>query len=87
MSEDIKKALEEYKQLLLDEFELYVKLNGDSAKWKSEYYKKHRSKDKIVELFGMPQTFDLASYYAYDNAKDIVEEKFNEILKNYESTD
>lgn len=80
MTDEIIKVLEEYKQMLLDEFQAFVKLNGDSAKWKLEYYKKHRDKDKIVELFGMPQIFDLASYYAYDNAKDIVEEKFNEIL-------
>lgn len=80
MTDETIKVLEEYKQMLLDEFQAYVKLNGDSTKWKLEYYKKHRDKDKIVELFGMPQIFDLASYYAYDNAKDIVEEKFNEIL-------
>ena len=83
MKNEIKKILEEYKQLLIDEFQAYVKLNGDSAKWKLEYYKKHKSKDKILELFSAPQTFDLASYYAYDNAKDIVNEKFNEILTKY----
>ena len=83
MSEEVKKILEEYKQLLIDEFQAYVKLNGDSAKWKLEYYKKHKSNDKILELFSAPQTFDLASYYAYDNAKDIVNEKFNEILIKY----
>ncbi len=83
MKDEIKKILEEYKQLLIDEFQAYVKLNGDSAKWKLEYYKKHKSKDKILELFSAPQTFDLASYYAYDNAKDIVNEKFNEILTKY----
>ena len=85
MNKEIKKILEEYKQLLLDEFQAYVKLNGDSAKWKLEYYKKHRGKDKIIELFSAPQTFDLASYYAYDNAKDIVNEKFNEILTKYKT--
>ena len=83
MSEEVKKILEEYKQLLIDEFQAYVKLNGDSAKLKLEYYKKHKSNDKILELFSAPQTFDLASYYAYDNAKDIVNEKFNEILIKY----
>lgn len=84
MSEETLKTLEAYKQLLLDEFQEYVKLNGASAKWKLEYYKNHKETDKIVELFGMPQLFDLASYYAYGNAKDIVEEKFNEIIKNNE---
>lgn len=83
MDDNTRQALEEYKQLILNELEEYVKLNADSAKWKMEYYKKHRSKDKILELFQEPHTFDLASYYAYGNAKDIVEEKFNEIIGKY----
>ena len=87
MDKESIKILEEYKKLLIDELEIYVKLNADSAKWKLDYYKKHRDKDDIVELFSAPQTFDLASYYAYGNSKDIVEEKFNEIIKKYESTD
>ena len=81
ITEQTLNVLQEFKQALIDELEAYVKINADSAKWKLDYYKKHRTKDNIVELFSAPQTFDLASYYAYGNSKDIVEEKFNEILK------
>lgn len=84
MNQETINILEEFKQALIDEFEIYVKLNADNAKWKLDYYKKHRSKDYIIELYSAPQTFDLASYYAYGNSRDIVEEKFNEIIKKYE---
>ena len=85
MKEKTLKIIEEFKQALLDELEEYIKLAADSAKWKLDYYKNHRSKDNIIELFSMPQTFDLASYYAYGNARDIIEEKFKEIIEKYKN--
>lgn len=86
MNEDTINILEEYKKSLLDELQVYVDLVAKSAKWRLDFWKKHKKDLEGVQQYDLVSTFDLPAYYAYGNAKDIVEEKFNEILKKYENT-
>lgn len=83
MTEDIKNILEEYKKSLLDELQVYVDLVAKSAKWRLEFWKKHKKDLEGVQQYDLVSTFDLPAYYAYGNAKDIVEDKFKEIIDKY----
>jgi len=83
MIEDIKNILEEYKKSLLDELQVYVDLVAKSAKWRLEFWKKHKKDLEGVQQYDLVSTFDLPAYYAYGNAKDIVEDKFKEIIDKY----
>ena len=59
----------------------------DSAKWRMDFWKNHQKDVEGITQFALLHQLDLSAYYAYGNAKDIVEEKFNEIIKKYENTD
>jgi hypothetical protein len=83
MTEDIKNILEEYKKSLLDELQVYVDLVAKNAKWRLEFWKKHKKDLEGVQQYDLVSTFDLPAYYAYGNAKDIVEDKFKEIIDKY----
>lgn len=83
MTEDIKNILEEYKKSLLDELQVYVDLVAKNAKWRLEFWKKHKKDFEGVQQYDLVSTFDLPAYYAYGNAKDIVEDKFKEIIDKY----
>lgn len=86
MINDTINILEEFKKSLLDELQIYVDLVAKNAKWRLDFWKKHKKDLDGVEQYDLVSTFDLPAYYAYGNAKDIVEEKFNEIIKKYEDT-
>lgn len=86
MTNDTINILEEFKKSLLDELQIYVDLVAKNAKWRLDFWKKHKKDLDGVEQYDLVSTFDLPAYYAYGNAKDIVEEKFNEIIKKYEDT-
>lgn len=83
MTEDIKNILEEYKKSLLDELQVYIDLVAKNAKWRLEFWKKHKKDLEGVQQYDLVSTFDLPAYYAYGNAKDIVEDKFKEIIDKY----
>jgi len=80
MTEESKNILEDYKNSLLKELEEYVKLCAEQAKWRLEYWKKHKEELEGIQQYSLVSTFDLPAYYAYGNAKDIVNEKFEEII-------
>ncbi len=86
MTNDTINILEEYKSSLLAELQIYVDLVAKSAKWRLDFWKKHKKDLEGVQQYDLVSTFDLPAYYAYGNAKDIVEEKFNEIIKKYEDS-
>lgn len=87
MNEEIKQILEEYKKSLLEELDIYVELVAKNAKWRLEYWKKHKKDLEGVQQYDLVSTFDLPAYYAYGNAKDIVEEKFNELINKYKENE
>ena len=86
MTNDTINILEEYKSSLLAELQIYVDLVAKSAKWRLDFWKKHKKDLEGVQQYDLVSTFDLPAYYAYGNAKDIVEEKFNEIIKKYKDS-
>lgn len=86
MTNDTINILEEYKSSLLAELQIYIDLVAKSAKWRLDFWKKHKKDLEGVQQYDLVSTFDLPAYYAYGNAKDIVEEKFNKIIKKYEDS-
>lgn len=80
MTEESKKILEDYKNSLLNELEEYVKLCTEQAKWRMNFWKKHKTDIEGITQFGLLHQLDLSAYYAYGNAKDIINEKFEEII-------
>ena len=59
----------------------YIQIQSlKNAKWRLEFWKKHKKDLEGVQQYDLVSTFDLPAYYAYGNAKDIVEDKFKEII-------